>query len=63
MRLPAAALLVLAAGGGFALSNERSAQLVNSFQVFCTLEKPDFGAIDAKAKSELDRCSVVIWPV
>jgi hypothetical protein len=34
---------------GTACANERSAELVNSFQTFCTPGPPDFAALDAKA--------------
>jgi hypothetical protein len=34
---------------GAAHANERSAELVNSFQIFCTLAPLDFAALDAKA--------------
>ena len=34
---------------GAAQANERSAELVNSFQIFCTLAPLDFAALDAKA--------------
>ena len=34
---------------GAAHANERSAVLVNSFQIFCTLAPLDFAALDAKA--------------
>jgi hypothetical protein len=34
---------------GAAHANERSAELVNSFQIFCTLAPLDFVALDAKA--------------
>jgi hypothetical protein len=34
---------------GSACADERVVALVNSFQVFCTLEVPDFAALDAKA--------------
>jgi hypothetical protein len=34
---------------GAAYANERSAELVNSFQIFCMPGPPDFAALDAKA--------------
>jgi hypothetical protein len=34
---------------GTARANERSVELVNSFQLFCTPAPPDFAALDAKA--------------
>jgi hypothetical protein len=45
------ALMVVAMAlyAGSACADERVASLVNSFRVFCTLEVPDFAALDAKA--------------
>jgi len=45
----AVSLVVMAVGTCTVDASERTAALVNSFQVFCTLETPDFAALDAKA--------------
>ena len=46
-------VLVLGAGSAFAAgaacANERSAEVVSSFQMFCTPGPPDFAALDTKA--------------
>ncbi len=42
-------MVMCLASVGTAYANERSAELVNSFQTFCLPGPPDFAALDAKA--------------
>ncbi len=43
------AVLVCLVSSSAAYANQRSAELVNSFQMYCTPGRPDFAALDAKA--------------
>jgi hypothetical protein len=43
------AMLVCLVSASAAHANQRSAELVSSFQIFCTPGPPDFAALDAKA--------------
>jgi hypothetical protein len=47
----AAPLIAIIIGSFAADANERTAALVNSFQVFCTLADPNFAVLDRKASA------------